>query len=287
MTKGDTVARNTRSRALALLPVAALATALTACGSSGGGTTSSGVNLVKQGQLTVCTHLPYQPFQVKQGDKIVGFDVDVIDLVAKKLGVTQNIVDIAFETIESGESLNNGTCDLAAAAMTITDKRKQKFDFSDPYFNASQALLVKKDSGIKDLGQLNGKKLGVQSATTGADFAQANAKGAQIVTFDDLALEEQAVKTGQIDAGINDNGVLYDFAKANPDTDVTAEFNTNEQYGFGIKQGNSQLVKTVNDVLKESVSDGDYAKIYQKWFNKAPTWQPGQPLPSAAPTSSK
>ncbi|KAA2263485.1 transporter substrate-binding domain-containing protein [Solihabitans fulvus] len=271
-------------KVLALLPAVVLATGLTACGSSGGGTAAGGVSLVKQGQLTTCTHLPYQPFQVKQGDQVVGFDVDLIDLVAKKLGVKQNIVDIAFENIQSGESMNAGTCDVAAAGMTITDNRKTKFDFSDPYFDATQVLLVKKGSDIKSLDQLNGKTLGVQSATTGADYAQANAKGAKIVTFDDLALEETAVKSGQIDAGINDNGVLYDYVKANPDTEVGAEFKTNEQYGFGVKKGNSALVSAINDAIKESVKSGDYAKIYQKWFGKAPTWQPGDKS-SSTPSS--
>jgi polar amino acid transport system substrate-binding protein len=270
------VARGPQLKALALIPALALAAAaLTACGGDGGGTAAGGVQLIASGKLTTCTHLPYQPFQVKQGDKIVGFDVDLVDLVAKKLGVQQNIVDIAFENIESGEAMNSGQCDLAAAGMTITDKRKQKFDFSAPYFEATQALLVKSGSPIKDFSNVAGKKIGVQSATTGADYAKENAKGAEIVTFDDLALEEQAVKNGTVDAGVNDNGVLYDFVKTNPDTAVVKEFKTNEFYGIGVKQGNTALVTAINDALKASVTDGTYASIYQKWFGKAPTWLPG------------
>jgi polar amino acid transport system substrate-binding protein len=115
----------------------------------------------------------------------------------------------------------------------------------------------------------------VQSATTGADYAAANAKGAEIVTFDDLALLEQAVKNGTVDAGVNDNGVLYDFVKTNPDTEVSTEFKTDEFYGIGVKAGSTQLLTTINDVLKASAADGSYAKIYEKWFGKAPIWQPG------------
>lgn len=268
-----------RLKALALIPALALAAGvLSACGDDGGSTnaaTPGGVQLVAPGKLTTCTHLPYQPFQVKQGDKIVGFDVDLVDLIAKKLGAEQSIVDIAFETIESGEAMNTGQCDLAAAGMTINDKRKAKFAFSDPYFEASQALLVKTGSPIKDLSNVAGKKIGVQSATTGADYAKEKAAGAEVVTFDDLALLEQAVKNGTVDAGVNDNGVLYDFVKTNPDTTVVTEFKTNEFYGIGIKQGNSALLTQVNEVLKASAADGSYAQIYQKWFGKAPTWQPG------------
>jgi polar amino acid transport system substrate-binding protein len=268
------VARGPKLKALALLPAVALAVTLAGCGSDSG-TSAGGVPLVKSGELTTCTHLPYQPFQVKEGDKIVGFDVDLVDLVATKLAVKQSIVDIAFENIESGEAMNSSQCDVAAAGMTITDKRKAKFDFSEPYFEATQALLVKKGSPIRDLSTVAGKKVGVQSATTGADYAAENAKGAEIVTFDDLALLEQAVKNGTVDAGVNDNGVLYDFVKTNPDTEVSIEFKTNEFYGIGVKAGSTQLLTTINDVLKASAADGSYAKIYEKWFGKAPVWQPG------------
>jgi polar amino acid transport system substrate-binding protein len=115
-----------------------------ACGEDddGGGGADSGVDLVNSGQLTTCTHLPYRPFQFEQGGEIVGFDVDMIDLVAKRLGVEQAIIDTPFEGIQSGEDLNARKCDIAAAAMTITPEREEKIAFSDPYFDANQALLV-------------------------------------------------------------------------------------------------------------------------------------------------
>ena len=109
--------------------------ALAGCGeddnepAAGGG--GPDVDLVNDGAITTCTHLPYEPFQFEQGGKIVGFDVDLVDLVAKKLGVKQEIVDTPFEGIQSGEDLNARKCDIAAAAMTITDERAEKIDFSD------------------------------------------------------------------------------------------------------------------------------------------------------------
>ena len=99
----------------------------------------------------------------------------MVDLVAKKLGVEQEIVDTPFEGIQSGEDLNARKCDIAAAAMTITPEREEKIAFSAPYFDADQALLVKKDSGIKSLEDLQGKTLGVQSGTTGKMYAEENA----------------------------------------------------------------------------------------------------------------
>jgi polar amino acid transport system substrate-binding protein len=263
------------SRPLSAAIAAAALVVLAGCSGGGGGSAPAappgGVNLVKAGALTTCTHLPYEPFQFQQGANIVGFDVDMIDLAAKKLNVKQEIIDTPFDNIQSGADLDTGKCDLGAAAMTITETRKQNLDFSDPYFDATQALLVKKASGITDAGQLAGKRLGVQNSTTGAEYAQKNISGANIVTFEDLGLQLTALQTGQIDAAINDNGPLLDFAKKNPELTVTKEFGTGEQYGFGVKKGNTALVNVLNETIKAAKSDGTYDTIYQKWFGKPPS----------------
>lgn len=265
-----------RSRSLpAALTVAALAAALVGCGGGGGGAAptpapSGGPTLVTDGQLTTCTSLPYEPFQFSRDGAIVGFDVDMIDLVATKLGVTQQIVETPFDGIQSGAALDSGQCDLGAAAMTITDARKQNIDFSEPYFDASQALLVKKDSGITDTPQLAGKRLGVQNSTTGQEYAQTNIQGAEFVVFEDLGLLLTAVQTGQVDAGINDNGPLLDFVTKNPDLAVTKEFDTGEQYGYGVAKGNTALAEAISSTIAEAKSNGTYDTIYQKWFGKAP-----------------
>jgi polar amino acid transport system substrate-binding protein len=246
-----------------------------ACGEDddGGGGADTGVDLVKSGQLTTCTHLPYRPFQFEQGGEIVGFDVDMIDLVAKRLGVEQAIIDTPFEGIQSGEDLNARKCDIAAAAMTITPERQQKIAFSDPYFDANQALLVKKGSGIKTFEDLEGETLGVQSGTTGKMYAEEHAvpAGVELKDYEDLALELSAVKSGQIPAAINDIPVLLDYAKQNPDVEVTATFETGEQYGFGMKKGTSQeLQRVVNEVIQQAKTDGTYDRLYEKWFGQKP-----------------
>ena len=138
----------TSRRRVAMTAAAALsALALAACGSSDSGSSSgSGSSaaadgaptLLKSGVLQVCTHLSYKPFQFKDDSgKVVGFDVDVMDLVAKKLGATQEIVDIDFAQITSGAVFAAKKCDAGAAATTINDKRKQAILFSDPYFDAT------------------------------------------------------------------------------------------------------------------------------------------------------
>ena len=262
-------------RMVGLLAVAALATAGcgedTTPGGTGTDSTPAGIDLVRDGKLTNCTGLPYEPFEFEEGGKVVGFDIDLVDLVAKDLGVTQEVVDTPFDGIQSGADLDSGKCDLAAAGMTITETRKQNFDFSDPYFEATQALVVKKGSGITGFEQLKGKRLAVQNGTTGHDYAKENAPEVTLVTFEDLGLLLTAVETGDVDAGINDNGVLYDWVADKTDYEVSKEFDTGEEYGIGVRKGNDALLTKVNEILAEAKSSGEYDRIYEKWFGTKPT----------------
>ncbi len=248
-------------------------TAAPAGSASGSTSAAAGPTLVKSGTLLVCTHLSYKPFQYKDdASKVIGFDVDIMDLVAKKLGVTQEIVDIPFDQITSGAVFAAKKCDAAAAAVTITDERKKAVLFSDPYFTANQALLVKADSGITDLAGLSGKVIGVQTDTTGQIYAEKNkdANGYTIKVFDDMPSELAAVQAGTIAGAVNDNGVVYDYAKDNPTTKVVKEFDTGEQYGILVAQGNTAMATAINDVLKAAKADGSYATVYKKWFNAEP-----------------
>jgi len=241
---------------------------------SGAGTGSPSVQLVSEGKLTVCTHLPYAPFQSNDDSgKTVGFDVDMMDLVAKKLGVEQAIVDTPFEGIKSGQDMATGKCDIAAAGMTITDERKKAILFSEPYFDATQALLVANGSSIKTLADLKGKKLGAQSSTTGLDYAnkEKDANGYEIVEFQDLASETQALLTGQVDGAINDLPVWSEAIKQNPGKGAIAtQFDTGEQYGFGMKLGNEALKKVVDETITSSKSDGTYDALFKKWIGEVP-----------------
>jgi polar amino acid transport system substrate-binding protein len=261
--------------------VAVCALALAACGSdssAGAGDPSAGaedgVTLVSAGKLTVCTHLPYAPFQFNDDSgKTVGFDIDLVDLVAERLGAEQTIIDTPFEGIKSGEDMATGKCDIAAAGMTITEERQEAILFSEPYFDATQALLVPNDSAVKDLDGLKGKKLGAQSATTGLDYANTNADecGCEIVEFQDLASQTQALMTGQVDAAINDLPVWTEALKTNEGkAKIAAQFDTGEQYGLGMKLDNTALKTVVDEVLAEAKTDGTYDEIYAEWIGETP-----------------
>lgn len=269
-----------KRRAHAAAAVAVLALTLSACGGgdSGGGSDdkakAAGITLVKPGKLTICTHLPYKPFQYKEGTKVVGFDVDLLDLVAQDLGLDYDVVNIEWSQVTSGAAFQAKKCDMGMGAMTITKERQAAIAITDPYMDATQVLMTKKDSGIKTLADLKGKKLGAQADTTGKKYADENAKanGYTVIPFNDLALQENNVKSGRVDAAINDNGVLYPYVKDNPDMAVVAEFNTGEQYGFGaLKDGSGpKLVAKFNELLTKAKSDGKYNEIYKKWFGVEP-----------------
>ncbi|MET8581825.1 transporter substrate-binding domain-containing protein [Streptomyces collinus] len=242
------------------------------CSSNGGGSggaTVKGVHLVKAGQLTTCTHLPYPPFQSEVGGKVQGFDVALIDLVAKNLGVKQQIVDTPFENFKTGAFLNSGQCDLAAAGMTITPERKKNVDFSDPYFEATQAVLVDKSSGVDSLADVKakGKKLGAQAQTTGEDYAKS--KGYDPVSFESSDAVLNGLRTGQVQAVVIDYPVVQGWLKDKANADkfkVVDNLKTGEQYGFTVKKGNAALREAIDKALKDAKADGTYKKIYEQWI---------------------
>ena len=258
----------TRNLATAV-SIAALALTAAGCAKDDTSTTTdSGIELVKEGTLSICTHLPYEPFEFTEGGEVVGFDPDVLKIAADAEGLDTEVIDVAWETITTGEALNTNQCDVAAGAMTITDERAAVMDFTDPYFTATQALMTKTGSGISSLEDLAGKKVAVQDGTTGADYVRENApKDTEIVSYEDSSLMQQAVLTGKTDAGVNDNGLLNYFVSQNPEVEVVTEFETGEEYGFSVKKdGNADLLSAIND----GIASDDYDTVYEKWFGTAP-----------------
>jgi polar amino acid transport system substrate-binding protein len=270
-----------RTRILAATTATAGLLLVAGCSSGGGGQSSAkGVPLVKAGQVTTCTHLPYPPFQSEINGKVQGFDVALIDLVAGNLGVKQAIVDTPFENFKTGAFLNSGQCDLAAAGMTITPERKKNVDFSDPYFDATQAVLVDKKSGVNSLADVKakGKKLGAQAQTTGEDYVRKH--GYDPVSFESSDAVLNGLRTGQVQAVIIDYPVVQGWLKDKANADafkVVDNLNTGEQYGFTVKKGNTKLLAEINKTIKQAKADGTYKKLYEKWIG---------PYPASAATAS-
>jgi polar amino acid transport system substrate-binding protein len=250
------------------------ASTLAACTQESG--SAEGIDIVHEGHLTICTHLPYPPFQFTNDDgDLVGFDIDLLDLLADDLGVERtndDIVNIAWDQITSGAVFEAERCDVGMGAMTITPERAKALTISDPYFEATQAMLVRKDNSFSSLEELDGERVGVQTDTTGQEYAQSleDEMGYEVVKYDDLALQLNALKAGNIAAAINDNSPLSDFAEQNPDTEVSAQFDTGEVYGFAFKKDDAnaeKLAERLNAQLAKAFEDGTYEEIYQRWFD--------------------
>ena len=247
---------------LSFAAVAALT--LAGCSSTAGDTTAGTdeVSLVTPGSLTVCTNPPYEPFEYKDGDQIVGLDIDIVQQVADDLKAELVLVETGFDGIQSGAALNASTCDVVASGITITPERAGKLDFSEPYFDANQGLLTKAGAGLDSLESLAGKKIGVQQATTGETFAKDNSL--DTLQYEDLGLEVQALKNGDVDGIINDIAVLGPYAS--DEYVVGAQFATGEQYGLGVKKGNTALLDAVDATLARIQTDGTYATIYATYI---------------------
>ena len=261
-----------RTRVLATTTASAVLMLMAACTSSDGGgstTAAGGVELVKAGRLTTCTHLPYPPFQSEIDGKVQGFDVSLVDLVAQDLGVKQQILDTPFENFKTGAFLNSGECDLAAAGMTITEERKKNVDFSDPYFNATQAVLVDKDADADSLADVRTKKLelGAQAQTTGEDYVKG--KGFDPVSFESSDAVLNGLRTGQVKAVVIDYPVVQGWLKDKANADafkIVDNLDTGEQYGFTVKKGNTKLLAAIDKALADAQADGTYKKLYEKWI---------------------
>ncbi len=261
----------------------ALSVAIAGCGGGGGGggdtgggggdgTTAAAVGGAEGGQpVTVASDIAYRPFEFSQGGKPVGFDIDLMSEIGKRANLKVEFQNVAFDGIIPG--LTSNLYGAAISAMTITEERAQQVDFSDPYFNADQSLLVKSGSDIQSTNDLAGTTVGVQLGTTGAMEAQNLAnedKVGSVRTFDTTEDAFTALENGQVDAVINDFPVSADKAKtSNGSLEVVQTIPTGEQYGIAFPK-DSELTPKVNQALQEIKDDGTYAEIYKKWFGQEP-----------------
>ena len=220
-------------------------------------------------ELVVGSSATYRPFAYENPNKeIVGYDVDIIKAVAQKAGVPIKIVNTPWTGIFA--ALNNGDVDLIISGVTINDKRKQSYDFTAPYFEARQLIAVPKDSSVKTLKDLAGKKVGVVNGSTGDDIAsrQFGKTNSDIRRFESTPVVISELVNNGLDAAIGDNGVIsfraqdHKQLKTVNDPSFPKEF-----FGIVVKQGNKALLDKLNAGLAAVKADGSYAKIYKKWFN--------------------
>ena len=228
------------------------------------------LELVSDGQLTVCSDVPYPPFEFEDPDApsgYSGFDIDLVQEIADRLDLELVVLETGFDGLQSGATLAAGQCDLAASAMTISQEWAENLNFSEPYYDAEQSLIVLADSDIAGLEDLAGESLGVQGQTTGADYAQDNARDdTEVVEFDQGPDIYTGMLAGQVAAGLQDLPVNLERAEEDERFDVVETFETGEQYGFAAALDNDALIDAVNEQLAAMRDDSTYDEIYDRYF---------------------
>ncbi len=201
-------------------------------------------------KLVVATDTAFVPFEFKQGDKYVGFDVDLWAAIAKELKLDYELKPMDFSGIIP--ALQTKNVDLALAGITITDERKKAIDFSDGYYKSGLLLMVKANNNdVKSVKDMEGKVLAVKSGTGSVDYAKANIKTKDLRQFPNID-NAYFIKT----AGNGQFKAVGDSLEA-------------QQYGIAFPKG-SDLREKVNGALKTLKENGTYNEIYKKWFGTEP-----------------
>jgi len=231
----------------------------------------SGCTEEKGNKIIVGTSADFPPFEYKEGDEIVGFDVEMITTILTSQGYTVEVQDIAFDSLIA--ALQTNKIDVIVAGMSITDERLQEINFSDPYFEADQSVLIKSDSGIiiNNESDLENLTVGVQTGTTGDDWVfetlvntskTPEDKYKQYETYDLAVLD---LKAGRIQIIVLDKPVAQALSE-DGDLGIAYTIVTNENYGIGVRKGDSELLQKINNGLAELKASADWNILVKKYF---------------------
>jgi len=232
----------------------------------------NGMVLVESGVLTVGSDCDYPPFIQLDGEKVIGFEADLLEALCDEMGLTLKFLPPQnFDSILA--SVSQGTkMDLGASSFTINPERQEIVDFSDPYFDSNQGCIAMKDSGFTSAMDLNGKKVGAQSGTTGADWVRENLPDAELIEYTNASDTLAALQAGKIEAAFIDEPVAVEMvAQTYTDAEVIQAIPTGEQYGFAISKDNPVLLAAINDALATVMDNGTYAEIFARYFDFEPT----------------
>lgn len=242
--------------------------------SSTGSSDTGTFELVKDGKILVAASLDFPPFEnMGEGStEAEGFSVDLMKALGEEMGLeveylpTQNF-DAIIPLIQTG-----GTADVGVSSFTVTDERLEQVDFTDPYMQSNQGVVVMKDSGITDVAELEGKTIATQSGTTGYDWAVENIPDATVDPYTEMTAVFAALQSGQADAVVADLPVVQYYVKnAYQDAEVIDEIPTGEEYAIAVNKNNPGLTEKLNEALKTLQDNGTYDELYKKWFGVAPS----------------
>ncbi|MHB8869248.1 MAG: basic amino acid ABC transporter substrate-binding protein [Thermoleophilia bacterium] len=220
---------------------------------------------LETGKLQAGSDTSFAPFEFSdEAGGYVGFDVDLVTAIAKKMGLEAVVVATAWDGIIP--NLVADRYDIIMSAMTITEERKQQISFTDGYIDTNLAITTLVDSPILDETGLVDKIVGVQVDTTGQFAVEEVAGVKEIKKYENSIAAIQDLEAGRVDAVVNDSPVNAYYTRDKPQFGNTGKIGTDDQYGYGIKQENTALREAMNAALAELKADGTYDKIYAKWF---------------------
>lgn len=232
-------------------------------------TASKEITTVNPGVITVGSDFSFPPFEYIEDNTKKGFSVELAQAVSEKMGMKIEWADpLKFDTLIALVN-QKSKIDAAWASITINPTRQQEVDFTDPYLDSNQGAATLKNSGINSFEQLDvaGKKVAVQSGSTGEEWAKENLKHAEVLVLDDNVAGFAAMQAGQCDGVILDLPVIqWMVSSSYHDVQIIKEIPTGEQYGIAVSKDNPELTKKFNEALKAIKDDGTYQKIYDKYF---------------------
>lgn len=219
--------------------------------------------------LVVATDTAFVPFEFKQDGKYTGFDIQLWEAIAKQANLKFEWQPMDFNGIIPG--LQTKAIDAALAGITMTEKRAEVIDFSDPYYESGLAILVPVNSEIKAAADLAGKEVAVKTGTATVDYMKANVPGAKLKLFPNIDNAFLELATKRVDAVVHDtpNVQYYANTAGNGKVKVVGSLKSGDFYGIAFPKG-SALRATVNEALAAIKADGTYDKLYEHWFGQKP-----------------
>jgi polar amino acid transport system substrate-binding protein len=215
--------------------------------------------------IRVATDATFPPLEFVKDGKRTGFDIDLINAIAKTIGKKVEWIDIDFKGLIPGLIANR--FDVAASAIYMTDERRKVVDFTDPYYKGGLAVLVRKDdTSIKTPADLNGKKVTVQVGTKSVDFLKQNYPGVQRVEVEKNQAMFDLLMIGRADAAVTGRPAAVQFAKTQPGARVLEKGLTTELYGYALRKDETALTEQFNQALVTLRNNGTYAALVTKWF---------------------
>ena len=228
---------------------------------------------VEAKDLRVASNTTFPPFEFvnTKTQEITGFEMDLIRAMGKQAGYEVKITNMAFDGIIP--AVLSGSVDVGASGFSVTEERKKRVLFTEPFYKSGLTVLVAKgnEDKIQGFKDLDGRKVAVQIGTTGAAYAK-NVEGARVSAFNTTSEAFMDLNVKNADAVVLDRPVLAYFLKTKPrvakNLQLSTEIADAEHFGFAVKKGNAELLQKLNAALEELKKSGEFAKIEDKWFAK-------------------